>query len=260
MARPEVAVLVSSFERPAHLRRCSVSIAAQRGLRGSLEVVVTDDGSRDETPQVVRQFAAAVPFPVRMTTHPHDGFQLARCRNEGVQASTADYFVFLDGDCIIPPDHLLVHLQPPPREYGPGRHFFPSERGDEQTNHRGRNPPRQFRAVGHVERAVETAGELHAKGEFYRWIGDRTRPKVFGNNIGIARARLRAGQRLRRELSRLGLRGRRPAAAAAGRRHRHRLDRPVDARYHLWHRQDALRPQDLEGRRERRLLAGGQYA
>src|SRR5262245_15146495 len=110
MARPEIAVLISSFERPAHLRRALASIAAQKGLRGSLEVVVTDDGSRDETPKIVREFAASVPFPVRMTTHPHDGFQLARCRNEGVAASTADYLLFLDGDCIIPPDHLKIHL------------------------------------------------------------------------------------------------------------------------------------------------------
>ena len=41
-----------------------------------------------------------------MTTHPHDGFQLARCRNEGVAASVAEKILFLDGDCLIPPDHL----------------------------------------------------------------------------------------------------------------------------------------------------------
>jgi GT2 family glycosyltransferase len=43
-------------------------------------------------------------------THPHDGFQLSRCRNEGVRASTAPYILFLDGDCLLPPDHVAIHL------------------------------------------------------------------------------------------------------------------------------------------------------
>jgi len=47
---------------------------------------------------------------VRFTSHAHDGFRLAQCRNEGVLNSTAPYLVFLDGDCIIPPDYLRHHL------------------------------------------------------------------------------------------------------------------------------------------------------
>ena len=110
MSRPDIAVLVSSFERPAHIRRVLASIAAQRGVSGAFEVIVTDDGSRDETPRLVRQFAASANFPVRFITHRHDGFHIARCRNEGVRASTAPYLLFLDGDCMIPPDHLRAHL------------------------------------------------------------------------------------------------------------------------------------------------------
>ena len=111
MAQPEIAVLVSSYQRPGHLRRVLASIAGQKGVRGAFEVVATDDGSQDETASMVRRFAASVSFPVRFTTHPHDGFQLARCRNEGVAASTAPYLLFLDGDCLIPPDHLRTHLE-----------------------------------------------------------------------------------------------------------------------------------------------------
>src|SRR6185369_6918878 len=62
------------------------------------------------TPDVVRQFAHSVNFPVQFTTHPHGAFQLARSRNEGVAASTAPYILFLDGDCLLPPDHVAIHL------------------------------------------------------------------------------------------------------------------------------------------------------
>src|SRR3954466_2463566 len=94
--RPEVAILVSSYQRPGHLRRALLSIAMQRDVDGKMEVVVTDDGSTDETPEMVREFAQTIDFPVRVTTHPHRAFQLARCRNEGVAPSTAPYILFSD--------------------------------------------------------------------------------------------------------------------------------------------------------------------
>src|SRR5262245_8714249 len=105
-AKPEIALLISSYQRPGHLRRALLSIALQKDFTSAMEVVVTDDGSTDETLDVVREFAQSVNFPVHFTTHPHAAFQLARCRNEGVAASTAPYVLFLDGDCILPPDHV----------------------------------------------------------------------------------------------------------------------------------------------------------
>ena len=187
MAKPTVAVLVSSFERPAHLRRVLASIAEQRGVNGGLEVVVTDDGSRDETPRLVRQFAASVSFPVKWTTHPHDGFQLARCRNAGVRASDADYLVFLDGDCIIPPDHLRIHLDRRRDNTVQAGYFA---RLDQRTSEQ--ITVEEIRR-GNFARWC-TWGERwqllrrHLKSAFYSLIKDKSRPKLFGNNIGIARA------------------------------------------------------------------------
>lgn len=76
-----------------------------------MEVVVTDDGSSEINRSVVEAFARDADFPIRFTTHPHDGFRLARCRNEGVAVSTAPYLLFVDGDCLLPPDHVRWHLE-----------------------------------------------------------------------------------------------------------------------------------------------------
>lgn len=111
MTSIELAVIVSTFERPLHLQRCLQSIASQRGLPCGLEVIVTDDGSTDDTRQLVQEFAGRVSFPVRFVTHRHRGFRLARCRNQGVLASQAPYLVFTDGDCVLPPAHLAEHLR-----------------------------------------------------------------------------------------------------------------------------------------------------
>jgi glycosyltransferase involved in cell wall biosynthesis len=110
MRQPEIAVLLSTYERPGHLRRSLRSIEKQRQVEGRFELVVTDDGSSDHTRQVVEAFARQVDFPVRFTTHRHNGFQLSRCRNEGVAVSTAPYLLFTDADCLLPPDHVYWHL------------------------------------------------------------------------------------------------------------------------------------------------------
>jgi glycosyltransferase involved in cell wall biosynthesis len=187
MAQPEIAVLVSSFERPGHLRRVLTSIAAQRGIGGALEVVVTDDGSRDDTPRLVRRFAASVGFPVRFVTHLHDGFQLARCRNEGVQASSAPYLLFLDGDCIIPPDHLRTHLDR--RCPGYVMAGYPIHLNEAISEQVSETEVRDATYLGRVSWRKKLAMRWrHVRALGYSLIGHSTRPKLLGGNLGIARS------------------------------------------------------------------------
>ena len=110
LVRPQVALILSTYQKPRHLKLVLASIALQQGVADKIELVVTDDGSTDETPRIVERFAQTVGFPVRFTTHEHRTFQLARCRNEGVSASVAPYSLFLDGDCVLPPDFVFQHL------------------------------------------------------------------------------------------------------------------------------------------------------
>jgi GT2 family glycosyltransferase len=110
MGPPDLAIIVTSYQMPWHVRRVLESIAAQRTSR-RLEVVVADDGSLDETPRMVAEFAARASFPVKFTTHPHADFHAARCRNEGARSSTAPHLLFIDGDCLLPPDHVEQHLR-----------------------------------------------------------------------------------------------------------------------------------------------------
>lgn len=108
---PQISVIVSTYQRPEHLRRSLLSLAMQRGFDERLEIIVSDDGSTDHTAEVVHSFAKSVAFPVRFTTQEHRGFHAARCRNHGVEISRAPYLIFFDGDCIFPPDHLQQHLR-----------------------------------------------------------------------------------------------------------------------------------------------------
>ena len=184
--KPEIALLVSTYQRPWHLRQVLTSIAEQEGVEHRAEVVVTDDGSTDETFGVVDEFARSVRFPVSLTTHPHESFQLARCRNEGVAASTADYLLFLDGDCVLPPDHVIEHLKHRRDNRVMGGYCCrldaaTSRRFDEASirsqAYRDWIPRRELRSLSKRDR----------KARFYRMIHHPTKPKLAGGNIGIWR-------------------------------------------------------------------------
>ena len=105
-----LSLIVNTYQKPRHLELVLESIAAQVGVAGAFEVIVTDDGSLDDTPEVVSAFAASVDFPVRFTTQSHDGFRLAAIRNAGARLATGEMLLFLDGDCVVPRDHLAAFL------------------------------------------------------------------------------------------------------------------------------------------------------
>ncbi|MGQ9607523.1 MAG: glycosyltransferase [Thermogutta sp.] len=111
MARPDISIIISTYQRPRNLRLCLLAVTAQRDFPYKTELIVADDGSRDETSEVVERFRRETGAPVRFCTHPHRGFRAALTRNEGFALSTAPYILFLDGDCLIPPDHLAVHFR-----------------------------------------------------------------------------------------------------------------------------------------------------
>ncbi|MBB73396.1 MAG: hypothetical protein CMJ75_02655 [Planctomycetaceae bacterium] len=186
MAVPQIALLVSSYERPGHLQRCLLSIACQRDVPGGFEVVVTDDGSTDETEQVVRDFARSVDFQVQFVTHLHNGFQLARCRNNGVKASQAPYLLFLDGDCLLPSDHVSWHVRQRRRHVvSAGDCCRLDQVTSEQIND---SKIRDGSFVNTAPRAeLRRMARQHRKAVLYNLIRHATKPKLIGNNIGIAR-------------------------------------------------------------------------
>lgn len=185
MLCPEVAVIITTYQRPWHLRNVLESVRLQAAVR-PLEVIVADDGSIDETAQVVAQFAAEAPFPVRWVTHPHGEFHPARCRNEGVRASNAPLLLFLDGDCVLPPGHLEAHLA----TWRPGwvTFAFCVRLTREQSQHVGLPEVRGGQIARWVTRQQRrTLAWQHAKAVVYGWLKHPRKPVVRGGNFFLSR-------------------------------------------------------------------------
>jgi glycosyltransferase involved in cell wall biosynthesis len=185
----EISVVVSTYQRPRHLRRCLLSLAAQQDVAGQFEVIVVDDGSRDETADVVARFRGEVDFPVKFSTHPHDGFQLARCRNSGIRASVAPYLLFTDGDCIFPPDHLRRHLDARrPGLVRAGDCLRLDEATTERIDEEAVGSGRFLELID--ARQQRSLRRTHIKSLGYQLVRHANRPKLIGWNMAVWREQL----------------------------------------------------------------------
>lgn len=187
----DISVIVSTYQRPRHLRRCLASLAAQRDVAGRFEVIVADDGSRDETADMVAAFRETAPFPVKFCTHPHEGFQLARSRNSGIRESIAPYLLFTDGDCIFPPDHLRRHLDA--RRTGVAR-AGDCVRIDEATSDRiDEAAVRSGEFLAWIDaRQRRSLRRTYLKSLGYQALRNSQRPKLTGWNMAVWREHLDA--------------------------------------------------------------------
>ena len=181
---PAVSILVSSFERPFHLMRVLASIAAQRNVEKQFEVIVTDDGSQDSTESVVREFARGARFPVSFVTHRHDGFQLARCRNQGARASRAPYLLFSDGDCLLPPDHVYQHLRRRQRGTVFGSYCICLDRETTERINLSSVSSGSFLTQGSSRERFKL-WKLGMKSRMYSLLRHPSKPRLFGGNVGI---------------------------------------------------------------------------
>lgn len=103
-----VSVIVSTYQNPGALAQ--VLAALGRQSLADFEILVADDGSGAETRSAVDTFAAAARQPVRHVWHADQGVRRNTILNRAVLAAEGDYLVFLDGDCITPPQWLATHV------------------------------------------------------------------------------------------------------------------------------------------------------
>lgn len=105
----KVSVIFTTYNSPEWLEKVLLGFFCQT-VR-DFEVVIADDGSRDDTRALVDRIRQGSPVPVRHIWHPDDGFQKCRILNKAVLAAAGDYLIFTDGDCIPRADFIEQHLK-----------------------------------------------------------------------------------------------------------------------------------------------------
>lgn len=102
VSRPMVSVVVASYNGARTLSACLESLGALS--YPACEVILVDDGSTDETPEIAGRF----PW-VRSLRHPRN-LGLSVARNTGIEAARGEIVAFTDADCRVDEDwlHYLV--------------------------------------------------------------------------------------------------------------------------------------------------------
>lgn len=101
-ARPAVSAIVCTYNRAGRLERALRALGRQTPPPGGMEIVVLDDGSTDETPQVCARLAGELGNLVYVSGGANGG--LSRARNMGAAAARGEFLLFIDDDCIAEPD------------------------------------------------------------------------------------------------------------------------------------------------------------
>src|SRR6266436_194082 len=99
---PAISVIIPTFNRAAMLTDTLESFAVQNIPKNRYEVIVVDDGSKDATPEVCREFASRIELKYLHI----DNSGTSAAKNTGILASRGKILLFFDDDDIAD-RHLL---------------------------------------------------------------------------------------------------------------------------------------------------------
>lgn len=102
-------LIITTYNRPDALEAVLNSVLQQKVL--PMEVLVADDGSRQETAQLISQYQQKFPIPLIHCWQPDDGFRLAESRNRALARAKGDYIIIVDGDMILHSLFIQDHIR-----------------------------------------------------------------------------------------------------------------------------------------------------
>ncbi len=97
-------IIVPSYNRADEIAELLHSLAELDFPRQRFEVIIADDGSTDNTPQVVEQTQQQFDMDLKYFTQPNQGPGAAR--NMGMERASGDFFIFVDSDVTVPSSWL----------------------------------------------------------------------------------------------------------------------------------------------------------
>ena len=106
---PDASVIFSTYRQPEWLRKALCGFARQN--HPDFEVVVADDGSGEETAEVIQSARETTGMRIEHVWQQDRGFRKCRILNKAILKARGNYLIFTDGDCIPQPEFIARHLE-----------------------------------------------------------------------------------------------------------------------------------------------------
>ncbi len=104
----KVSLLISTYNWPSALDLCLKSVLVQTKLPD--EIVIADDGSKDETRELIASFQKISPIPIVHVWHEDLGFRKSLILNRALAVVSGEYIIQVDGDVILNRHFIDDHL------------------------------------------------------------------------------------------------------------------------------------------------------
>ncbi|MCW5912273.1 MAG: glycosyltransferase [Cyclobacteriaceae bacterium] len=106
---PRVTLIITTYNR-----KDALELVLKSALRQSVppfEIIVADDGSREDTAELVQRYQKHALVPVLHCWQEDIGFRLAAVRNLAISQAAGDYVIMVDGDMILHQHFVKSHLR-----------------------------------------------------------------------------------------------------------------------------------------------------
>jgi len=104
-----ISVIISTYNSVEWLKKVIWGYNTQ--TYRNFEMVIADDGSRQDTFDLIEELKKEVFYPIIHVWHEDNGFQKSQILNKAIIACTTDYIMMSDGDCIPRPDFVEQHIK-----------------------------------------------------------------------------------------------------------------------------------------------------
>lgn len=103
-------LIVTTYNWPEALEMCLNSIMRQTVI--PKEIIIADDGSKQETIDFVSDFKKSYPnIKIIHSWQEDDGFRLSMSRNKAISKSSGEYVIIIDGDLILEKHFIQDHIE-----------------------------------------------------------------------------------------------------------------------------------------------------
>jgi glycosyltransferase involved in cell wall biosynthesis len=105
----QASLIIATFNQAKNLKLILESVKRQSCL--DFEIIIADDGSTDNTENVINEFRQTLQNPpIIFLTQVNQGFRKTIMLNNAIRQASTDYLIFIDGDMLLDKQFVENHL------------------------------------------------------------------------------------------------------------------------------------------------------